>query len=300
MNDTIHVSGMRGIESLLPGMRKQVSNTKSNISYKDMHVPLQTNAADVATSPENVTAKITADMTMDEYMNYIYDKISELPLHSTQLNRSASVFISDEGFAAMKKDPEYEDWVLGKLREDFAVCNPISAIQGSYTVYRFGAKKSDYHGDSWYDEFQSGRGKQVYRASSQGSFWNTHAAEQKRILALHNVDVREQKRISAELERDRITTDASREIARANRQNSIPVALSSYDMNSVLFNMPQMGTAETITTKRFMPDGTVITTTKKDGKIVEQSKKKPHLVPVTDGLTGEVKLEPYQSIFELI
>lgn len=182
MNDTIHVSSMRGIESLLPGMRKQVSNTKSNISYKDMHVPLQTNAADVATSPENVTAKITADMTMGEYMNYIYDK----------------------------------------------------------------------------------------------------------------------KRVSAELERDRITTDASREIARANRQNSIPVALSSYDMNSVLLRMPQMGSAETITTKRFMPDGTVITTTKKDGKIVEQSKKKPHLVPVTDGLTGEVKLEPYQSIFELI
>ena len=41
-------------------------------------------------------------------------------------------------------------------------------------------------------------------------------------------------------------------------------------------------------------------TAKKDGKIVEQHKKNPHLVPVPDGLTGEVKLEPFQSIFELM
>ena len=76
MNDTIHVSGMRGIESLLPGMRKKVSNTAGKLSYKDMQVPLQANTVNVATSPENVTAKITADMTMDEYMNYIYDNKS--------------------------------------------------------------------------------------------------------------------------------------------------------------------------------------------------------------------------------
>lgn len=290
MINNINVDGMRGIANINSTKDNKASRKSECGAYRENAVALN----------ESIEIKSTTDMTMAEYMDYIYDKISELPLHPTQLNRSASVFISDEGFAAMKKDPEYEDWVLGKLREDFAVCNPISAIHGSYTVYRFGAKKSDYHGDSWYDEFQGGRGKQVYRTRSQGSFWNTHAAEQKRILAQHNADVREKKCISAELERDRITTDVSREIAMAKHQNSIPVALSSYDMNSVLLKMPQMGTAEMITTKRFMPDGTVITTIKKDGKIVEQSKKKPHLVPVTDGLTGEVKLEPYQSIFELI
>ena len=67
---------------------------------------------------------------------------------------------------------------------------------------------------------------------------------------------------------------------------------------SALRNSPSP--PEIITTKRFMPDGTIITTTKKEGKIVEQHKKKPHLVPVPDALTGKVKLEPFQSIFELM
>ena len=61
-----------------------------------------------------------AEMSMEEYKSYIHDKISGLPVHPTQINRSASVFISEDGFAAMKNDPAYEEWVIGKLREDFA------------------------------------------------------------------------------------------------------------------------------------------------------------------------------------
>ncbi len=74
----------------------------------------------------------------------------------------------------------------------------------------------------------------------------------------------------------------------------------SYDANLTFINISDGGIPETVTTKRFMADGTIITTTKKDGKIVEQSKKKPHLIPVTDGLTGKVKMEPFQSIFDLM
>ena len=83
-------------------------------------------------------------------------------------------------------------------------------------------------------------------------------------------------------------------------QKQMNSATASDDMNSVLMNASGASKPEIITTKRFMPDGTILITTKKDGKIVEQHKKKPHLVPVPDGLTGEVKLEPFQSIFELM
>ena len=83
-------------------------------------------------------------------------------------------------------------------------------------------------------------------------------------------------------------------------QKQMRSATSSDDMDSVLMNATGAFKPEIITTKRFMPDGTIIITTKKDGRIVEQHKKKPHLVPVPDGLTGEVKLEPFQSIFELM
>lgn len=52
-----------------------------------------------------------------------------------------------------------------------------------------------------------------------------------------------------------------------------------------------------VTTKKFMPDGTILVITKKDGKIVEETKKKPHMLPIYDHVTGEVKMEPFQSIF---
>ena len=52
-----------------------------------------------------------------------------------------------------------------------------------------------------------------------------------------------------------------------------------------------------VTTKKIMPDGTILITTKKDGKIVEQTKKKPHMLPVYDHVSGEVKMEPFQSVF---
>ena len=68
------------------------------------------------------------------------------------------------------------------------------------------------------------------------------------------------------------------------------------------------GTKETL--KRFLPDGTILVTTTEDGKIVEQFKKKPHLVPVADpsapkpeegGTASEqVKWVPHYSIMDLL
>ena len=118
---------------------------------------------------------------MAEYQEYIYEKISNLPVHPTQANRSASVFISAEGFAEMKANSEYEDWVIGKLEEDFAISNPLCPRYGSYVVYQFGAKKSDYHGDSWYPEFQGGQGDRVYRERSEGAFWSNRRKQIKEL-----------------------------------------------------------------------------------------------------------------------
>ena len=56
-----------------------------------------------------------------------------------------------------------------------------------------------------------------------------------------------------------------------------------------------------VTTKKILPDGSIYITTKKDGKIVERTTKKPHLVPVLDATAeGGVKMEPMQDIFALL
>ncbi len=56
-----------------------------------------------------------------------------------------------------------------------------------------------------------------------------------------------------------------------------------------------------VKTKRFMPDGSIVITTKKDGKVVDRTTKKPHLVPVPDPTAeGGVRMEPQLDIFEML
>ena len=54
-----------------------------------------------------------------------------------------------------------------------------------------------------------------------------------------------------------------------------------------------------VTIKKFIPDGAIAITTKKDGKIVEKTKKNLHLVPVTPTTESSVRTEPMQDIFAL-
>ena len=56
-----------------------------------------------------------------------------------------------------------------------------------------------------------------------------------------------------------------------------------------------------VKTKKFMPDGSIVITTKKDGKVVDRTTKKPHLVPVPDPTAeGGVRMEPQLDIFEML
>lgn len=70
----------------------------------------------------SVSAK---DMTMVEYKQYIYNKISQIPMHPTRAGESISVTISEAGFEAMKNDPEYEAYSMG--------INGVSSYANTYT-----------------------------------------------------------------------------------------------------------------------------------------------------------------------
>lgn len=75
----------------------------------------------------SVSAK---DMTMVEYKQYIYNKISQIPMHPTRAGESISVTISEAGFEAMKNDPEYEAWVLNDLQVGWSQPDKWSGICG--------------------------------------------------------------------------------------------------------------------------------------------------------------------------
>ena len=53
-----------------------------------------------------------------------------------------------------------------------------------------------------------------------------------------------------------------------------------------------------VKTRKFMPDGSILITTREDGKVVEQIRKKPHMISVRDPITGKINSEPFVSLFD--
>lgn len=126
-------------------------------------------------SPEN--------MTLEEYKQYIYAKISQIPMHPSQILRSVSIHITDEGFQAMQKNPEYEKWVMDTLKYDFGYHDPWANVcGGSFTIHRFGASKEEYRGESWYTGFQGGKGRALFETEAEESFWEKRAKRHKKYL----------------------------------------------------------------------------------------------------------------------
>lgn len=125
----------------------------------------------------------TADLSLAEYKQYVYQKISRIPMHPSQAMRSVAIFISDAGFEAMRRDPAYEKWVFDTLKYDFAYYDPWSEVCGeSFTIHRFGATKEEYRADSWYTGYQKGRGRAIYEKEAEESFWEKRAKRFKKYM----------------------------------------------------------------------------------------------------------------------
>lgn len=90
------------------------------------------------------------EMTMEQYKQYIAQKIKQIPVHPSRRNDCISVNISEEGYQAMKNDPEYEAWVLDNLRSVFS--QPNFSFSGSTKTYidiYIGATEDECHASSW-------------------------------------------------------------------------------------------------------------------------------------------------------
>lgn len=191
MNNTINVSGMTSYySSFIKSVTSQTSvdkgskvNSGTVTGEKDSFISTLSSKVETANTIEGATAVSTKDMTLEEYKNYIHDKISELPFCADAMNDSYSIDITDEGFRAMQKDPEYEKWVLNEMKTIFETPYPSWARairKNRYCVIHFGATKEECYGMSWGSSYQNGTGGKVWEAQSKGSFW-TKRAEQKKI-----------------------------------------------------------------------------------------------------------------------
>lgn len=106
----------------------------------------------------------TKDMTLEEYKSYINDKIARIPFHYSHRRIKEYLTISEEGYLAMKNDPEYEAWVLRHIKENrsvdmsFMTSNP-SYISGVNYEY-IGASREECHGEGYNNWDNRARKKQ--------------------------------------------------------------------------------------------------------------------------------------------
>lgn len=123
----------------------------------------ETQGADAVSGIERTYS--TADMTMEEYKQYIYDKIIRMPVNYSQIQDAVSIMISDKGFEAMKADPEYEKWVLDTIRRDLAAYYPWGTVgESTYRSHYFGATKKEYRGYCYAKDNRSRRLAEEHRA----------------------------------------------------------------------------------------------------------------------------------------
>lgn len=93
----------------------------------------------------------TENMSMTEYQLYIQSKISKLTSGSHRRDGYTAVFISDEGFEAMKNDPEYEKWVLNLIKSGSYSNSCGRSEEKHYSAYFIGASKEETHSEHWSD-----------------------------------------------------------------------------------------------------------------------------------------------------
>lgn len=115
------------------------------------HVDQQLRAGQ-AVRDKNGAGVSTQDMTMAEYQAWFYALLDTIPYDPTRVNDTTTISISDRGWEQMRKDPDYEAWILGYFVEDRSVRNPFFGWgnnEGCVIFERFGASIEEHRGDGF-------------------------------------------------------------------------------------------------------------------------------------------------------
>ena len=142
---------------------------------------------DEVTSKNKANDDIKAEeLSMDEYKTYIYFKISQLQQQSPQkLQKKNFVIlnISEAGFAAMKANPQYESWVLSKIKESLYYENTFEKRDGTnYFILSFGENEEEHEEEFWFSgEFDDLKKNE----SKQESYWDSRIERQKKFNKLY-------------------------------------------------------------------------------------------------------------------
>ena len=126
------------LDAMLAALRTKtqqaIDKANSTASFSATLAALQ--AKDETTVTET---KSTAGMTMEEYQEYIWEKIDTFPFHPTRPFDEQAIKISDKCWERMKNDSEYEDKMMNIIKDGRQYPDPFFGMgsAGAYEVLDF-------------------------------------------------------------------------------------------------------------------------------------------------------------------
>ena len=113
-----------------------------------------------------VSEKSKDEMSLDEYKQWVMNQISQFPVSGWVRSTfsSGSIVIKEEAFERMKNDPEYENYVLNRVRSAYSVQGlPVGSNNVSFDV--IGASPEECYG------YAGPVGKSGSETANDGESW---------------------------------------------------------------------------------------------------------------------------------
>lgn len=174
-------------------LESAVDDYKKRHPESASHVDTQVNAGKAVRKKNGAEHISTEDMTMEEYQSYFNALLDTIPYDPTRMYDETVLTISDDGWEQMKKDSDYEAWILGYFVEDRAVRNPFfgwGGNGGSMIIEKFGASIDEHNGVGY--SKSSSMGVDTRKSDSLDSWWIKRHKRMKKII--HEQGVKAQKR----------------------------------------------------------------------------------------------------------
>lgn len=161
------------------------------------HVNQQVQAGKKVWAKNGVEDVSRDDMSMEEYQKFFHALLGTIPYDSTRVCDVNYLTISDEGWEQMKKDPEYEAWILGYFVEDRSVRNPFFGWGGNTGMVcfeRFGASIEEHHGQGFSKSAVNGDKNK----KKEESWWDKRRKKTKELMMEQQVKAVEEARAKRE------------------------------------------------------------------------------------------------------
>lgn len=172
--------GLNVTKTLLPTLSTKARAASGGKSFAETLVSVRTRVQTVSVT----VTKTSAEMTMTEYQEYIWEKIDSFPFSPTRPYDEQTIKISEKCWNRMKDDPEYEDKMMNIIKNGRQYPDPFFGMGsfGAYEVLDFdGGEGCLSHTFSKnFGGSKLGASNQ-FDKESEGAFWSNRRKQMKEL-----------------------------------------------------------------------------------------------------------------------